>query len=195
MATATTELRFEPLSPVLGARVRGLDLTKPIGEAAQAELRSAWARYGVLCVPAPGIAVDDQISYAAVFGKVDAEGNGHLRFEEGEKRPKRGIMYISNLKENGENVGALPDGELHFHSDGAHRASPWKDGSPGQSTRLIFRPCQLVCASESEIDICRLCSSSSQSVTVVPASIVPSRLTSPAWNRSASTSDVLPVPR
>ena len=38
----------------------------------------------------------------------------------------------------------------------AQRASPWKDGSPGQSTRLIFRPCHSVCASESEIESCAL---------------------------------------
>ena len=34
-----------------------------------------------------------------------------------------------------------------------------------------------------------------ESETVVPASIEPSRLTSPVWKRSASTRDVLPVPR
>ena len=38
----------------------------------------------------------------------------------------------------------------------AQRASPWKDGSPGQSTRLILRPCHSVWASESEIESCAL---------------------------------------
>src|SRR4029453_13633944 len=73
--------------------------------------------------------------------------------------------------------------------------SPWKDGSPGVSIRLIFRPCHSRCASDAEIVICRRCSSSSQSVTVEPCSIVPSRLTAPDWNSIASTSDVFPVPR
>ena len=77
----------------------------------------------------------------------------------------------------------------------AHRASPWKLGSPGTSSRLILRSCHVVCASVSEIDIFRFCSSSSQSLTVVPASIAPSRLISSVWNSSASTRDVLPVPR
>src|SRR5687768_8912051 len=76
-----------------------------------------------------------------------------------------------------------------------HRASPWKLGSPGTSTRLSFRPCHSAWVSEREIDILRCCSSSSQSATVEPASIVPSRFVSPAWKSSASTSDVLPVPR
>ena len=77
----------------------------------------------------------------------------------------------------------------------AQRASPWKLGSPGTSMKLSFRPCQLVWASVNEIDIFRFCSSSSQSPTVEPTSIEPSRLISSVWYSSASTSDVLPVPR
>ena len=73
-------------------------------------------------------------------------------------------------------------------------ASPWKPASPGASIRLILRPCQSTCASDAESDICRRCSSSSWSETVVPASTVPSRLTAPDWKSRASTRDVLPVP-
>lgn len=130
MSTAIETLAFEPMSPVLGARVRGLDLSRPVPERTQSELRAGFARYGVLCVPSasakPDMAVDDQIRFAAVFGKVDAEGNGQLRFAEGEKRPKRGVMFVSNLRENGALVGVLPDGEMHFHSDGAHREVPYR---------------------------------------------------------------------
>jgi taurine dioxygenase len=127
MTTATANLRLDPLSPVLGARVRGLDLSRPIGDGTAAELRAAFARYGVLCVNAPDIDVDDQIKYAAVFGKVDDDGKGQLRFSEGEKKPKRGIMFVSNVRDDaGELVGVLPDGEMHFHSDGAHRDKPYR---------------------------------------------------------------------
>ena len=124
MTTSTVRLVLEPMSPVLGARIRGLDLRRPIADGTQAELRAAWARYGVLCVPAPGIDVDDQIRYAAVFGRVN---EGLLSFAEDEKRPKRGIMFVSNLRdEKGEMVGVLADGEMHFHSDGAHRDVPYR---------------------------------------------------------------------
>ena len=73
--------------------------------------------------------------------------------------------------------------------------SPWKPASPGVSSRLIFRPSQSAWQSEVDSVIWRLCSSSSQSVTVVPDSTVPSRLTAPDWNSIASVSDVFPVPR
>src|ERR671937_2212612 len=73
--------------------------------------------------------------------------------------------------------------------------SPLKPASPGASIRLILRSCHSRWQSDDASDICRRCSSSSQSDVVVPASTVPSRLIAPAWKSIASTSDVFPVPR
>ena len=73
--------------------------------------------------------------------------------------------------------------------------SAWKPESPGVSIRLSLRPCHSHEQSDADSDIWRFCSSSSQSETVVPASIVPSRFVLPAWKSRASTSEVLPVPR
>ena len=124
--TMTQKISVEPLSPVLGARVHGIDLSKELRSSEADQLRDAFHRYCVLCVHSPGISPDDQIRFAALFGKVDAGERDPVRFAEGEKRPKKGVMFISNLRENGELVGALPDGELHFHSDGAHREEPYR---------------------------------------------------------------------
>ena len=73
--------------------------------------------------------------------------------------------------------------------------SAWNPLSPGVSIRLILRPCHSTWQSDAASDICRRCSSSSQSETVVPASTAPRRFVSPAWNSIASTSEVFPVPR
>ena len=35
-------------------------------------------------------------------------------------------MMISNIRENGETIGALPDGEMMFHHDTIHRPDPHK---------------------------------------------------------------------
>jgi taurine dioxygenase len=35
-------------------------------------------------------------------------------------------MLISNIRENGETIGALPDGEMMFHHDTIHRPEPHK---------------------------------------------------------------------
>ena len=120
MATATIEL--ERLSPPLGARVHGVDLSKPHPPGFAEAMRKALGEHCVLCVSNQNIDNDDQIRFARIFGKADAEFLGKEQFNEydiGDGPAKRGVLYISNLKEDGKNIGALPDGELHFHSDGA----------------------------------------------------------------------------
>src|SRR2546427_10419283 len=47
-------------------------------------------------------------------------------FPKGYSRLLPGIMLISNIRENGEPIGALPDGELMFHHDMIHSEMPDK---------------------------------------------------------------------
>ena len=122
-------LRIEPLSAILGARLEGIDLSQDISEENAGLMRDALARHTVLCFPAQKISGDDQIRFARVFGKADADfvGKPTMHDKPADDGPaKRGVLFISNLKQDGKNIGALPDGELHFHSDGAHRKSPYR---------------------------------------------------------------------
>src|SRR5215213_5879885 len=77
----------------------------------------------------------------------------------------------------------------------AQRASATKLGSPGVSIRLILRSCQRNEERLPEIDISRAFSSGAESETVVPSATEPSRLIAPAVNRSASFTEVFPLPR
>src|SRR5439155_2068791 len=65
----------------------------------------------------------------------------------------------------------------------------------GVQTCALPISCHSTLQIDADRDIWRRCSSSSQSLTVDPDSTVPSRFVAPAWNRSASTRDVFPVPR
>jgi taurine dioxygenase len=83
-----------------------------------------------MVITAPDLDPDDQVRVARLFGKADADFVGKPN-DPGklgpDGRPKRGIMFISNKKKEGGGVmGELPDGELHFHADGAHRQSPYR---------------------------------------------------------------------
>ncbi len=77
----------------------------------------------------------------------------------------------------------------------AASASATKLGSPGVSTRLILRSSQRNDERLAEIDISRVFSSGAESDTVVPSATEPSRLMAPASNKSASFTDVFPLPR
>ena len=119
------QLKIEPLSPVLGARVTGLDLAQETPEAVKQEMRDAFHKYGVLCFSGQKIEPEDQFRFAAVFGRADAGKAGRVVANEGKER-ERGIMLLTTLRENGKPIGALPDGEMHFHSDGSHRDVPYR---------------------------------------------------------------------
>lgn len=132
MAGLADNIRLEELKPELGlgVRVTGLDLASNAVEQNADALRDAFARYACIVVEAPDLDPDDQVRVARVFGRADADfvGKPNDPGKLGQDgRPKRGIMFISNKKkEEGGVMGELPDGELHFHSDGAHRASPYR---------------------------------------------------------------------
>ncbi len=125
MQIATSQLSFEPMGSVLGARVHGLDLSKPYGDDVKRELREAFAHHLVLCVPGQDLSYDDQVRFASVFGKADEKQISKDEKGEGKSR-ERGVMYVTNIRENGKQVGSLPDGEMQFHSDGSHRDIPYR---------------------------------------------------------------------
>lgn len=114
-------LQFIPLSPALGAEVRGLDPAE-ITAAQAEELYQAWLAHHVLVVPGKVMSEDQLIAFAACFGPIElARRKSPLA-----TRPE--IMVISNIRENGEQLGALPDGELSFHFDRIHQKVPNKAG-------------------------------------------------------------------
>lgn len=67
-----TELDIRPLSDALGAEVRGLDLTRPVGDAidetARAALVQAFLTHHLLCVRAAPLTPRQFAAFAAIFG-------------------------------------------------------------------------------------------------------------------------------
>ncbi|MFM1816649.1 MAG: hypothetical protein RLZ98_3344 [Pseudomonadota bacterium] len=125
MALATQGLDIEPLSPVLGARIKNVDLSKPVSDETADAIRAAFLKYHVLCFPGQDLSIEDQARFAAMFGEAD-RGEGARQVKNEGRDRERGIMLITNIRENGQPIGALPDGEMHFHSDGAHRDVPYR---------------------------------------------------------------------
>ncbi len=125
MAVADVQIGIEPLSPVLGGRITGVDLSRQLDKSTQDAMREAFARYSVLCFPGQDISEDDQARFCAMFGKADSANISKDEKGEGKTRA-RGIMFITNIRENGKAIGSLPDGEMQFHSDGSHRAVPYR---------------------------------------------------------------------
>ena len=124
MGTRIPNLTLEPLHPAVGARATGIDLRDPITEGIAEQIRNAFTRHSVLCFPNQEITNDNQADFAALFGKVDTADR--TKEDPDNKQSKRGVMYVSNVRKDGKPIGVLPDGEMHFLSDGAHRDRPYR---------------------------------------------------------------------
>ncbi len=115
-----------PLTKHIGAEIRGIDLReKPSVETVRA-IYQAWLDHLVLIFPGQELSQEDLIRATGFFGEMGALSRPPKYFPKGYSKLLPGIMMISNIRENGEPIGALPDGEMMFHHDMIHAEVPSK---------------------------------------------------------------------
>jgi taurine dioxygenase len=109
------------LSPALGAEILDVDLRDPIDDTLKQNFLDAWHQHLVILLRNQTLDEDTQVRFAETFGppaKVTSDRTFSV------KHPS--VMLISNIREDGKPIGALPDGEMHFHTDQCHQAIPAK---------------------------------------------------------------------
>ena len=111
---------FVPLAPRVGIEVRGVDLSKSLDEAVFEGIRNALFENCVMLLRAQHLSEEDQVGFASRLGELGRVLHQH----KGASKHHPGVMFISNIRENGELIGALPDGEMHFHSDQCYMPRP-----------------------------------------------------------------------
>jgi taurine dioxygenase len=126
--STTTRTRFEvvPLTEHIGAELHGIDLRqKPDDETVRA-IYQAWLEHLVIIFPGQTLSQEDLVRVTGYFGEIGEIGRPAKYFPKGYSKLLPGIMLISNIRENGEPIGALPDGEMMFHHDMIHAEIPSK---------------------------------------------------------------------
>jgi alpha-ketoglutarate-dependent taurine dioxygenase len=116
-------LSVVPLSPALGAEIKGIDLRRPLDQAAVKALNDAFDQNIVLIVRGQELSEDDQLRAAGYFGKVrirQRPANGHSPGGEWDTP----FMMVTNIVENGQPTGAFGDGEMWFHHDTGYYPEP-----------------------------------------------------------------------
>ena len=119
--TLHSEAKIAPLSPAIGADIRGVDLTRELDETTFLRVREAWYAHNILLFTGQRLSLANQVRFAARFGELATIHN---------KRGNPGVtehpsvMYISNVRQDGRLIGALPDGEMFFHSDQCYLERP-----------------------------------------------------------------------
>jgi taurine dioxygenase len=122
-ARAEAELRpppfaLRPLSAALGAEIIGVDLSEEIDDHTFAHIRDAWHRKLVILLRGQELSEQDQVRFAEKFGPPAVIHTKQF------VRNHPAVMLISNIREDGKPIGALPDGEMHFHTDQCHQERP-----------------------------------------------------------------------
>jgi taurine dioxygenase len=113
-------LRTRPLSPALGAEIIGVDLSRPMSDELFAKILDCWHDNAVILFRDQHISEDDEVRFAERFGQL---AHSHTRRY---TTANPAVMLISNIRENGKQIGALPDGEMQFHSDQCYLEKPAK---------------------------------------------------------------------
>ena len=126
--TVMTKTRFDvvPRTRYIGAEIRGLDLRQKPDEATIKAIYQAWLDHLVVVFPGQNLSQEDLMRVTGYFGEQGVMRRPAKFFPQGYSKILPGIMLISNIRENGEPIGALPDGEMHFHSDQCHQEIPAK---------------------------------------------------------------------
>ena len=126
METTTLQKKLDTfslrqLSPALGAEILGIDLRDPIDDTLKQKFLDTWHQHLVLLLRNQTLDEDAQVRFAETFGTLAKTTSGRAFSV---KHPS--VMLVSNIREDGKPIGALPDGEMHFHTDQCHQETPAK---------------------------------------------------------------------
>lgn len=103
-----------------GAEILNVDLSQPIADGTFEAVMEIWHRAHVICLRNQDLAAEDQLRFGRRIGELATIHTGEFAGED------PAIMYISNVKKNGEFVHALPVGEMMFHIDQCYQPRPAK---------------------------------------------------------------------
>jgi taurine dioxygenase len=129
-------MQVTPTGSILGATVTGIDLARPLGPEALAQVLRALGDHGVLCFPRQQLTSAQLRDFSARFGPIQRSVTGKLADPE---VPEVGIL--SNIVENGQPIG-LADAGQDWHTDMSYNATigflnvlyavkvPMRDGRP-----------------------------------------------------------------
>jgi taurine dioxygenase len=111
-------LQTRTLSAALGAEIIGVDLSQEMDARTTAQILEVWHESLVILLRDQHMSETDQVRFAERFGP---PATIHTK-QFVQRHPA--VMLISNIREDGKPIGALPDGEMHFHTDQCHQERP-----------------------------------------------------------------------
>jgi taurine dioxygenase len=117
--TDTMTLSVTPLSDALGARIEGLDLSRPVSAGTFEDILHAWYRHLVLVFPDQSLSNEQHIEFSRRFGTLEIHpSRKHILKDYPE------ILLLTNRRDEDGNYVSLRDGGTVWHSDLSYMARP-----------------------------------------------------------------------
>ena len=108
-----------PTGAALGAEIRGIDLSQPLGDNLFAVIERAYDEYGVIFFRDQRITPPQQVAFTRRFGEIEFNIFGERWSIPGSPE----IVVVSNVTEDGKPIGVRRAGE-NWHSDMCYAARP-----------------------------------------------------------------------
>jgi taurine dioxygenase len=108
-------ISIKNLGAVLGAEVRGIDVSKPVARDDIKAIEDAWRERLVVVFLGQSLSDPQLIAFSKYFGDLDPPGPNPSGEPFNKAHPE--LNVISNVVENGKPVGNLGDGEAVWHAD------------------------------------------------------------------------------
>jgi taurine dioxygenase len=119
-------LNIRKLAPKIGAEILDIDLNEDQSPETIAEINKAWLDHVVILFRGQKLTAQRQVEVTGWFGNPGDLTRPKKYRTSGHDALPPGMMLISNIRENGEPIGNLPDGEMMFHHDMLHNENPHK---------------------------------------------------------------------
>lgn len=119
VAPTATPFGITPLADGIGVEIHGVDCGAPVEEQTFTRILQAWHDNCVALFRNQNLNEQQESDFAARFGRL-----GKVMHKHNGASGVPGVMYISNIRENGELIGSLPDGEMFFHADQCYIENP-----------------------------------------------------------------------
>lgn len=103
-----------------GAEILNVDLSQPLADATFDAIMEVWLADRVIVFRGQKLEAEDQLRFGRRIGELAVIHTESFKGED------PAIMYISNVKEDGAFIHALPLGEMMFHIDQCYRERPAK---------------------------------------------------------------------
>lgn len=101
-----------PIGKTLGARLEGLDVSRPLAAADFAMILRALAKHAVLCFPRQSLDPAQLVAFSSRFGSCEVSNAGSVFAVPGHPE----VMLLSNVVENGRVIG-LADAGQDWHTE------------------------------------------------------------------------------